>query len=334
MKVNLASLILVAALPICPETAWAQGTKSTFSGSSNFNQQGKKPYTSNPKSVTVKSTQSHVNQPVQWGDFTGSGLPKDEFGRDAVFKWIQPGTFQMGSYSETDPDRDGDETPHTVVLTRGYWMLEHEVTQREWSKFPAMKKYPSAHGRGYIPRDLDLPVECVAWVSAVEFCENLTKADRSAGRISSKHSYRLPTEAEWEYAARGWTWEARYTVDGKNVIDSLDLIAWWDWNSEGDTHHVGSKKPNAFGLYDMIGNVWEYCYDWYDEYPEGLSITPSGPATAKLFHDFWEDSHRVVIRGGAYDSASKDLRSANRDMAKPKNSEENLGFRPVLVLEP
>jgi sulfatase modifying factor 1 len=171
-------------------------------------------------------------------------------------------------------------------------------------------------------------------VSAVEFCENLTKADRSAGRISSKHSYRLPTEAEWEYAARGRTTEARYTVDGKNVIDSLDLIAWWDWNSEGDTHVVGLKKPNAFGLYDMIGNVWEWCFDWYALYPEGRAFDPSGPKEAPILPGIFRPDPVVVIRGGAFDSASKDLRSANREMANPKNSEDNIGFRPVLVLEP
>ncbi len=277
-----------------------------------------------------------MDPPEEGKPFTGSGLPQDQLGRDPVFQWIPPGTFQMGSYSETDPDRDGDETPHTVVLTRGYWILDHEVTQNEIS---TIFRNHSAHRRGNIPLSVHLPAENVAWVEAVEFCEKLTTKNRSAGRITNKHRYRLPTEAEWEYAARGRTTESRYTVDGKNVIDSLDLIAWWEGNSKGGnykhlTHLVALKKPNDFGLYDMIGNVWEWCYDWYALYPEGRAFDPSGPKEAPILPGIFSPAPEVVIRGGAFDSASKDLRSANREMANPNYREDNIGFRPVLVLEP
>ena len=240
-----------------------------------------------------------------------------------LLKWIQPGTFQMGSTSGTDPDRNDDEVQHTVTLTRGFWLSDHEVTQAEYQA--VMGNNPS-----HFPGDLNRPVEMVTWNDAVSYCQKLTDRERAAGRITAQQAYRLPTEAEWEYAARAGTTGARYTVNGYDVAESLDYIAWYYGNSKypgvgRETHPVKGKQPNAWGLYDMIGNVWEWCEDWYGDYPfsqlGGGSVTdPTGPLTG---------AYRVT-RGGSWYDGPRYCRSAKRYRISSVVEKGIYGFRPAL----
>jgi formylglycine-generating enzyme required for sulfatase activity len=157
-----------------------------------------------------------------------------------------------------------------------------------------------------------LPVEVVSWNDAVAYCKKLTELERAGGRITSQQAYRLPTEAEWEYAARAGTTGARY--------GELDTIAWYKVNSGRQTHAVKQKAANAWRLYDMIGNVSEWCSDWYEKYPNGSVTDPMGPGSG---------SDRVY-RGGGWDGDAMDTRSASRFRFVPGIRFSILGFRPVL----
>ncbi len=221
----------------------------------------------------------------------------------AGFVWIPPGTFVMGSPT-SELGRAADEVQHTVTLTQGFWLSDHEVTQAEYQAI--MGNNPSWF------RGDSLPVEQVMWDEAVAYCQKLTERDRAAGRISAQQAYRLPTEAEWEYAARAGTTGARH--------GELDAIAWWHVNSGLETHEVKGKQPNAWGLYDMIGNVLEWCGDWYGGYPTGSVTDPTGPSSV---------SNRVN-RGGSCFSGAGFARSAKRDMDGPGSRHYDLGFRPAL----
>ncbi|MFM8793273.1 MAG: formylglycine-generating enzyme family protein [Solirubrobacterales bacterium] len=239
--------------------------------------------------------------------------------QSALFKWIRPGTFQMGSTKGTDPDRYHNEDQHTVTLTQGFWLSDHEVTQGEYQ---AVMGYNPSDFRG----DLNRPVERVSWDDAVLYCQTLTTRERDAGRITAQQAYRLPTEAEWEYAARAGTTGARYTYQNYDVAQSLDKIAWLRGNSKTNgsrqTHPVKQKAPNAWGLYDMIGNVWEWCSDWYDDYPTGSVTDPKGPGLSPK---------RVrVFRGGSWGDVPRDARSAVRYWRVPGFRYFDLGFRPAL----
>ncbi len=221
------------------------------------------------------------------------------------FVWIEAGTFLMGSL-DTDLDRRPDELQHSVTLTRSFWICDHEVTQYEYQNIMGVN--PSA-----FTGNLERPVESVLWDEAVSYCQRLTDKERAAGRIGLQLEYRLPTEAEWEYAARAWSTGLRY--------GNLDEIAWWDGNSEGQSHPVKRKAPNAFGLYDAIGNVWEWCSDWYGEYPAGSATDPEGPISG-TFH---------VCRGGSWFTIDGGTRSASRSGSEPGFRNNRVGFRPVLA---
>ena len=227
----------------------------------------------------------------------------------------------MGSIKGTDPDRGINEVQHTVTLTRGFWMADHEVTQGEYQA--VMGSNPS-YFQGYPNR----PVENLSWDEAVSYCQKVTNLERAAGRITAQQEYRLPSEAEWEYAARAGTTGARYTAYEYDVAKSLDYIAWHKGNSDYKglfngpaTHPVMGKFPNPWGLYDMMGNVSEWCADWYGDYPTGSVIDPTGPASG---------SGRVFRGGSAFDVATL-VRSARRDPSPaPGYRSFGLGFRPAL----
>ena len=271
-------LMAVMVLSLGMVSVWAggkglqQGPKQTQVGT-------KQKSVSQPNTDSNQRKSSPPSLPQEGTDFYGSWIDPN-----ARFVWINPGTFQMGSIKGTDPDRDFDEVPHRVTLNRGFWLLDHEVTQREYDWI--MRKNPSK-----FKGDAARPVEQVSWDDAVAFCQKLTDLDRSLKKIGLDQAYRLPTEAEWEYAARAGSTGARYTVDGLGPADSLNEIAWWVDNSDSKTHAVRGKKPNAWGLYDMLGNVWEWCSDWYGDYPSGDVTDPKGPSSG---------SYRV-FRGGSWD---------------------------------
>ena len=244
------------------------------------------------------------------------------------FVYIKPGTFMMGSPS-SEPGRRSDEKQHQVTLTKGFYMQTTEVTQGQWRAI--MGNNPS-HFKNCGD---DCPVEKVSWNDAQGFIRKLNQKEGT-------DKYRLPTEAEWEYAARAGS----TTVFANGGISelkcgydsNLDAMGWYCGNSGvtysgcydasrwggpkcAGTHPVAKKQPNAWGLYDMHGNVWEWCQDWYGKnYPSGSVIDPTGRSSG---------SDRVN-RGGSWLSDARGCRSANRRRSKPGYRNRYLGFRLVL----
>ena len=210
------------------------------------------------------------------------------------FIQIPAGEFMMGSNSG-----GSDEKPrHRVRITKRFEMGKYEVTQAQWKA--AMGANPSNF------KGDDRPVETVSWNDAQEFLKRLNATDDG-------YRYRLPTEAEWEYAAR-----AGSTAD---TVADLDAVAWYSGNSGSETHPVGRKRANAWGLYDMLGNVWEWCADWYgaNYYSSSPVDDPQGPASG-AFH---------VVRGGSWDFGPEVVRPSGRDWDVPGVRVLNFGFRLV-----
>jgi formylglycine-generating enzyme required for sulfatase activity len=212
---------------------------------------------------------------------------------------LPSGRFEMGEGSKT----------HQVTLTKPFYLSVHEVTQSQYQQ--VMGANPSRF------KGAQNPVEQVSCEDAVEFCRKLSELpeEKAAGRV-----YRLPTEAEWEFACRAGTTTEFSFEDSKSAMDEY---AWYDQNSGLTTHPVGQKYPNSWGLYDMHGNVWEWCSDWYDDYPERAVTDPVGPA---------HGSDRVfrVFRGGSWCSSARFFRSASRSSSDPSIRYDGLGFRLAL----
>ena len=222
-------------------------------------------------------------------------------GKTVSFKMIRvaAGTFQMGSNT-----RFSNEQPfHNVTLTNDYYIGETEVTQELWEA--VMGSNPSSF------KDAQNPVENVSWDDCKTF---INKLNSLAGQ-----RFRLPTEAEWEYAARGGNKSSNYTYPGSN---NLKDVAWYKDNSNSKTHSVKTKAPNELGIYDMSGNVWEWCEDWYDEsyYKNSPTTDPTGPAS---------DSFRVY-RGGGWLNFATDCHSAYRGFGMPSGTGDSLGLRLAL----
>jgi formylglycine-generating enzyme required for sulfatase activity/tRNA A-37 threonylcarbamoyl transferase component Bud32 len=219
---------------------------------------------------------------------------------------IKPGSFLMGSLAD-EPGRNDDETQHKVTLTRSFWIGTSPVTQDEYTK--VMGRNPSE----FVQADNReaFPVEQVSWDDAVEFCAKLSRQE-------GKH-YRLPTEAEWEYACRAGTTTA---YCGGRDEKALADAGWYLGNAGYKLHPVDQKKPNAWGLYDMAGNVLQWCSDLYANYPIGAASDPSGPPTQVII------SH--VLRGGSFKYAPQLCRSASRMHLKPEHRYDDVGFRVVL----
>ena len=226
------------------------------------------------------------------------------------FVLIPSGQFVMGEATReecTVCKASPDETPrHSVTINRSFYMSKYEVTQRQW--LAIVKGNPSRF------RGKNKPVDSVSWHEVQVFVEGLNKMEK-------KSSYRLPTEAEWEYAARAGTKSAYSYGDEPR---KLSQYAWHGVNSGGKTHNVGGLKPNPWGLYDMNGNVVEWCSDWYrsDYYKRSPKIDPRGPTSG---------SHKVR-RGGSMDKSARRCRSSVRDPFFPGQRSGNTGFRIVKVL--
>ncbi len=215
-----------------------------------------------------------------------------------TFVYIKPGSFVMGS-SPGETGRSADEVQHHVTLTRGFYIQTTEVTQVQWRTI--MEKNPA-----YFQDCGDLcPVESVSWDDVQKFIQILNQRPGT-------HKYRLPTEAEWEYAARAGTTSS---FSGS----SLDAVAWHRDNSGDTTHPVGMKVPNPGFLYDMYGNVGEWVQDWYGDYPAGSASDPTGPSRG-----FYR-----VNRGGGWNMPSFGCRSALRVINSPGSVSPTLGFRLV-----
>jgi formylglycine-generating enzyme required for sulfatase activity len=225
---------------------------------------------------------------------------------------IPKGTFMMGS-PESEEGRQKDETQHEVTISKDYYLGVYEVTQAQYEK--VMGKNPSYfQGPKVGNENADLPVENVSWDDTVEFCKKLSDLpeEKKAGRL-----YRLPTEAEWEYACRAGS-KTAYAFDDEEGL--LPEYGWFKRNSSDRTHTVGLLEPNAWGLYDMHGNVWECCSDRYGDYPKGAVSDPSGPKVGSI----------RVGRGGSWRCVAADCRSALRRGYAPSDRVNSLGFRLAL----
>ena len=240
--------------------------------------------------VTGGDTMSQQEQPSQQ-----SNVPEIEM------VWVSGGTFTMGATSEQGSDAYDDEKPAHSVTLGGYYIGKYEVTQKLWKA--VMGSNPSEF------KGDNLPVENVSWNDVQEFIRKLNQ-------LTGKN-YRLPTEAEWEYAARGGDNSRGYKYSGSNSIGN---VAWYWDNSNGAIHPVGTKSPNELGLYDMSGNVFEWCQDWYGSYSSALQSNPKG-------HDSGVD---CVLRGGSFYSDAKCCRVSFRDSSIPTNDINHLGFRLAL----
>jgi len=224
--------------------------------------------------------------------------------------WIKPGKFTMGSPA-SEAGRDSDEGPETeVTLTKGFWLGQHEVTQGEYE---AVVGSNPSNWKG-----ARLPVERVSWVEAVEFCQKLTERERSAGKLPVGYEYRLPTEAQWEYACRAGTM-TRFSFG--EADSQLGAHGWYIANSGNQTHPVGQKHSNNWGLYDMHGNVWEWCSDFYGHYPGGSVSDPTGSNSG------WSP----VLRGGSWVTDAGYCRSADRVWCELVSQNTDLGLRAALV---
>ncbi len=255
--------------------------------------------TQNVTNQSLDSQQSTPQTHPTVSDNTISIPVKDGISIDMVR--VEAGTFTMGATPEMKEPWDDEKPAHQVTLTNDYYIGKYEVTQALWQV--VMGNNPS-----YFKGD-NLPVEQVSWNDCHEFISKLNS-------ITGK-KFRLPTEAEWEYAARGGNKSRSYQYCGSNNISD---VAWYGNNSENKTHAVGSKQANELGIYDMTGNVWEWCQDWNGKY-SGLSQTdPAGAARG----DF------RVIRGGGWYNDARDCRSSSRDINTPGNRYDYLGLRLVL----
>ena len=213
---------------------------------------------------------------------------------------IPAGTFQRIRYP--------------VTLTRDFWMSRYEVTQAEFQR--VMGANPS-HFAGLSNH----PVEKVSFIAASNYCVRVTQAEREQGRLPAPFEYRLPTEAEWEYACRAGNTNRFHF--GHDVAEG-DAYAWTAENCEATTHPVGLKKPNAWGLHDMHGNVWEWCSDWFEPYPPKALTDPTGPANVGT-------NKYKVFKGGGWNQDLVYGGASSRFMMAPSNSIHFVGFRMVLA---
>ncbi len=241
----------------------------------------------------ASDNESAANDIMTKQEFYANGVPFTMVG-------VKGGTFQMGC---EDSNADSNERPTHMVTLDSYYIGETEVTQELWEA--VMEYNPSE-----FQYDSQLPVEFVSW----EDCENFILR---LNDITQK-SFRFPTEAEWEYAARGGHEAISTTYAGS---DNISEVGWFNANSDSMTHPVKGKSPNSLGLYDMSGNLWEWCQDWLDSYPSEPTHNPLGPFSGSS----------KVLRGGAWNGGPKNCRLSNRDGRTVDYASNRLGLRLVLA---
>ena len=238
---------------------------------------------------------------------TGGGGQTQTFTVNGVsFEMIRVdgGTFTMGATQEQGNDANNNEFPTHNVTLSDYYIGKFEVTQELW--LAVMGSWPGTAPSGSYGVGDDYPAYFVSWNDCQEF---ITELNQLTGR-----TFRLPTEAEWEYAARGGNMSGGYKYSGSN---SIGEVAWYTDNSGKKTHPVGTKTPNELGIYDMSGNVEEWCQDWYGSYGSGSQTNPQGPSSG---------SNRVH-RGGCWSGSARSCRVSDRTCNKPDYRGNFLGFR-------
>jgi len=231
--------------------------------------------------------------------------PDAQISAPIEFVKIAPGQFMMGCLDD-DPQCDDEEKPaHRVRITKAFELGKYEVTQAQWQS--VMGTNPSRY------KGEARPVESVSWNDIQEFMTRMNA--RNDG-----YKYRLPTEAEWEYAAH---------AGSTTPLDptQLDDIAWFEKNSMNQTHPVGQKKPNAWGLYDMHGNVWEWAQDWFANYTAADAVDPEGSATGQPVSNGRNQVQVRIGKGGSWYSGPFSLRISNRGIAVPTDRINVQGFR-------
>lgn len=263
---------------------------------------------------------------------------------------ISKGSFVMGSESAPADGEEADNIAHTVTISKSFWMGKYEVTIAEYLFFlndirantslskevdeeinwasdftPIEKDYTMKSGIGMTWGDKNQPIVGINWIAANEFCKWLTTREKNARRLQKGYVYRLPTEAEWEYVCRAGS-IGEYHISEEAGEFVLDEYAWHNGSSEEKTALVGKKKPNPWGLYDLHGNVWEWCYDWYEgAYLPDDVTDPVGPGSSS--------ENLKVARGGSFTSETSDLKSYIRYSLPYKSSKKNIGFRIVCAPE-
>ena len=247
------------------------------------------------ESETKTFVTNNPNDPNNPNTFTVNGVSFE-------MVYVEGGTFDMGATTEQGSDAEYREYPVHSVTLNGYYIGKCEVTQELWE---AVMDYNPSYIIG-----AQKPIDNLSWNDCQEFVSRLNSL--------TGMTFRLPTEAEWEYAARGGNQSSHYKYSGSNNIFD---VAWYGDNSGGSTHAVGTKSPNELGIYDMSGNVWEWCSDWYGGYSAGAQTNPQGPSSG---------SYRV-LRGGSWDDNARDCRVSLRYLNVPYLSFYYGGLRLVLV---
>ena len=289
---NLKQLLAMGCFAIAPYTSWAQGIIVHKTDGSE---------------VRFKATE--VERITTYSEEEEPNLPKDvtiqvgDVGLRMIY--VEGGMFTMGGTDEQGEDVKAYEEPAHPVKLNSYYIGMTEVTQELWE---------AVMGWNYAwnTESNQLPMEDVNWEECKEFADVLSE------RTGKK--FRLPTEAEWEYAARGGIKSGNHKYSGS---DNIDDVAWYVSNSDDMTHEVGKKNANELGIYDMNGNVWEWCQDWYGEYSTSSYDNPTGPKTG----DF------RIYRGGSYKEKAEYNRTSNRSFNRPDFRYGNIGLRVVMEVE-
>lgn len=259
----------------------------------------------------VLKEEQQVNNKVgqyKLGD-TDSILLPDDISLDML--WIPEGIYKRGASSNELDRLENEEPQHEVTLTNGFWMSKYEVNKAQWLSVMGTEPWKNQF---LVLDEPDSPAVYVSWDDAQTFIDKLN--------VLTGRSFRLPTEAEWEYAARAGTTTRFYWGDDEDY-SVMKEYAWFKDNAfETDEHYahiVGQKKPNAWGLYDISGNVWEWCQDWYAYYPTGKHTDPKGP----------NEGDYKVLRGGSWFFYGGFSRSSRRDHYPPSVRSYEFGFRIV-----
>ncbi len=287
---------------------WSTSQNPTVSNSHTTNGSGTGSFTSNITGLTENTTYyvrayATDSKGTSYGEQKSFTTLQTFTVNGVTFEMIavKGGTFTMGGTSEQGSYAGSNEFPTHSVTLSDYYIGKFEVTQELW--VAVMGSNPSYFNGS------NLPVEQVSWNDCQEF---VTKLNGLTGK-----NFRLPTEAEWEYAARGGNISGGYKYSGSNNIND---VAWYSDNGGSKTHAVGTKSPNELGIYDMSGNVWEWCQDWYGSYSSGSQTNPQGPSSG---------SYRVG-RGGSWYYSAGYCRVSGRYYYAPVHRYSNLGLRLAL----